>query len=100
MVARLERRHQDPPFCYEAGPIVYQLYRQLTAMGHRCTVVAPSLIPKRPGDRIKMNRRHATQLARPLRADKLAAVWVLDEVHEAIRELVRSGEAAVDDVRR
>ena len=69
MVARLEKRHQDLHFCYEAGPIGYGLYRQLTAMDHRCTVVAPSLIPTRPGDRVKTNRRDALQLARLLRAD-------------------------------
>lgn len=100
MVARLEKRHRTLHFCYEAGPTGYGLYRQLTAMGHRCTVVAPSLIPKRPGDRVKTNRRDAMQLAKLLRADELTAVWVPDEAHEAVRELIRSREAAVDDLRR
>ena len=100
MVARLEKRHRTLHFCYEAGPTGYGLYRQLTAIGHRCTVVAPSLIPKRPGDRVKTNRRDAMQLAKLLRADELTAVWVPDEAHEAVRELIRSREAAVDDLRR
>jgi len=63
-------------------------------------VVAPSLIPRRPGDRVKTNRRDATQLARLLRAGELTAVWVPDEAHEAVRELVRARVAAVDDLRR
>lgn len=100
MVARLEKRHQRLHFCYEAGPTGYGLYRQLIAMGHDCTVVAPSLIPKRPGDRVKTNRRDAIQLAKLLRAGELTSVWVPDETHEAVRELVRSREAAVDDLRR
>ena len=100
MVVRLEKQHRRLHFCYEAGPTGYGLYRQLTSMGHRCTVVAPSLIPKRPGDRVKTNRRDALQLAKLLRADELTAVWVPDEAHEAVRELIRSREAAVDDLRR
>jgi len=100
MVARLEKPHRRLHFCYEAGPTGYGLYRQLTAMGHDCAVVAPSLIPKRLGDRIKTNRRDAIQLAKLLRAGELTPVWVPDETHEAVRELVRSREAAVDDLRR
>jgi transposase len=100
MVARLEKRHRQLHFCYEAGPTGYGLYRQLNAMGHDCIVVAPSLIPKRPGDRVKTNRRDAVQLAKLLRAGELTPVWVPDETHEAVRELVRSREAAVDDLRR
>lgn len=100
MVARLENRHRRLHFCYEAGPTGYGLYRQLTAMGHDCAVVAPSLIPKRPGDRVKTNRRDALPLAKLLRAGELTPVWVPDETHEAVRDLVRSREAAVDDLRR
>jgi len=100
MVGRLEKRHQTLHFCYEAGPTGYGLYRQLTALGHACTVVAPSLIPRKAGDRVKTNRRDAVQLARLLRAGELTAVWVPDEAHEAVRELIRSREAAVDDLRR
>ena len=100
LVGKLEKRHGRLHFCYEAGPTGYGLHRQLTALGHRCTVVAPSLIPRRPGDRVKTNRRDALQLARLLRAGELTAVWVPDEAHEAMRDLVRAREAAVDDLRR
>jgi transposase len=71
LVARLEKRHVQLHFCYGAGPTDYGLYRQLTAMGHRCTVVPPSIIPRKPGDRVKANRRDAVQPARPLRAGEL-----------------------------
>jgi transposase len=100
LVAKLEKRHGRLHFCYEAGPTGYGLYRQLTKLGHSCTVVAPSLIPRKPGDRIKTNRRDAQQLARLLRAGELTAVWVPDEAHEAMRDLVRSRDAAVADLRR
>jgi len=100
VVARLEKRHRKLHFCYEAGPTGYGLYRQLVALGHSCSVVAPSLIPRRPGDRVKTNRRDAMQLARLLRAGELTAVWVPDAAHEAMRELIRAREAAVDDLRR
>ena len=75
LVARLEKRHARLHFCYEAGPTGYGLYRQLSEMGHRCTVVAPSMIPRKPGDRVKTNRRDAMQLARLLRAGELTEVW-------------------------
>ncbi len=94
LVARLEKRHGKLHFCYEAGPTGYRLYRQIIALGHECSVVAPSLIPRKPGDRIKTNRRDALQLARLLRAGELTAVWEPDEAHEAIRELIRSRAAA------
>jgi transposase len=100
LVSRLQKRHARLHFCYEAGPTGYGLFRQLTEMGHRCTVVAPSMIPRKPGDRVKTNRRDAMQLARLLRAGELTEVWVPDEAHEAVRELIRSREAAVDDLRR
>jgi transposase len=100
LAAKLEKRHGRLHFCYEAGPTGYGLHRQLTQLGHSCTVVAPSLIPRKPGDRVKTNRRDALQLARLLRADELTAVWVPDEAHEAMRDLVRARDAAVDDLRR
>lgn len=100
LAAKLAQRHGKLHFCYEAGPTGYGLYRQLTQLGHRCSVIAPSLIPRRPGDRIKTNRRDAQQLARLLRAGELTEVWVPDEAHEAIRDLVRVRDAAVADLRR
>lgn len=77
-------------FCYEAGPCGYGLYRQLLESGHDCQVVAPSLIPKKPGDRIKTDRRDACKLARTLRSGDLTSVWVPDEEQEAMRDLTRA----------
>ena len=77
-------------FCYEAGPCGYGLYRQLLELGHDCQVVAPSLIPRKPGDRIKTDRRDACKLARTLRNGDLTAVWVPDEEQEAMRDLTRA----------
>ena len=100
MVSKLEKPGKRLHFCYEAGPTGYGLYRQLTAMGHACDVIAPSLIPRRAGDRVKTNRRDAIQLAKLLRSGELTPIWVPDEVYEAIRELIRSRDADVDDLRR
>jgi transposase len=100
LAARLAKRHGRLHFCYEAGPTGYGLYRQLTQLGHLCSVIAPSLVPRKPGDRIKTNRRDAQQLARLLRAGELTEVWVPDEAHEAMRDLVRVRDAAVIDLRR
>jgi transposase len=72
----------------------------LSALGHECIVVAPSLIPKRPGDRIKTDRRDASGLAKLHRAGELTAVWVPDPGHEAIRDLVRARLDAVRALRR
>jgi transposase len=80
--------------CYEAGPCGYGLYRQLRALGHECVVVAPSMIPKRPGDRVKTDRRDCLALARLHRAGELTAVWVPDAAHEAMRDLVRVRQSA------
>jgi transposase len=86
--------------CYEAGPCGYVLYRQLAAMEVHCTVVAPTLVPVRAGDRVKTDRRDALKLARLLRSGELTGVWVPDEAHEAVRDLVRGREAAQKDLRR
>jgi len=86
-------------FCYEAGPFGYAIYRHLTAQGHDCIVVAPSRIPRRPGDKIKNDRRDATMLATLHRAGELTAVWVPDETHEGIRDLIRARLAAVAALR-
>jgi len=80
--------------CYEAGPLGYGLYRRLLEKGIRCMVVAPSLIPKKPGEKIKTDRRDAITLARCLRSGDLTGVWVPDEEAEAMRELTRGREAA------
>jgi transposase len=83
--------------CYEAGPTGFVLYWQLTQMGVECAVVAPSLVPKKPGDRVKTDRRDALKLARSHRSGDLTAVWVPDEDSEALRDLVRQREAAKQD---
>jgi len=83
--------------CYEAGPTGYVLYWQLIQMGVACEVIAPSLIPKKAGDRVKTDRRDAEKLARCYRAGELTPVWVPDEAHEALRDLVRAREAAKKD---
>ena len=100
LVTKLSKRHSRLSFCYEAGPTGYGLYRQIEALGHECIVVAPSLIPRRSGERVKTNRRDAQSLARLLRAGELTAVWVPDETHEAVRDLVRTRGMAVEDYRR
>jgi len=87
-------------FCYEAGPCGYGIQRQLSTPGHECVVVAPSLIPKRAGDRVKTDRRDAASLARLHRAGELTAVWVPDAGHEAMRDLVRARLDAVHALRR
>ena len=81
-------------FCYEAGPTGYPLCRHLRQHKFVCEVVAPSLIPKKPGDRVKTNRRDADQLARLFRAGELTGIYVPDAGDEAIRDLVRGREAA------
>lgn len=99
LVHKLAGKYRRLTFCYEAGPTGYVHYRQIKSLGHECVVAAPSLIPKRPGDHVKTNRRDAVSLAKLLRADELTAVWVPDEHHEAMRELTRARETAVMDLR-
>jgi transposase len=83
--------------CYEAGPTGYALYWQLTQLGVKCEVIAPTLVPTKAGDRVKTDRRDAERLARSYRAGDLTAVWVPDPAHEALRDLVRAREAAKKD---
>lgn len=92
---RLQQKADRLQVAYEAGPCGYVLYRQLAARGIPCRVVAPSLIPRKPGDRVKTDRRDAVQLARLLRSDDLSPVYVPSVDDEAIRDLSRAREAAV-----
>lgn len=80
---------------YEAGPTGYGLYRALSVRGYRCEVIAPSLIPRRPGDRVKTDRRDSVRLAELARAGELRAIWIPDPADEAIRDLARAREDAV-----
>jgi transposase len=99
LVRKLAAKYRQLTFCYEAGPTGYDLYRLIKHHGHDCVVAAPSLIPKKPGDRVKTNRRDALSLVKLLRAGELTAVWVPDPRHEAMRDLTRAREAAVEDLR-
>ena len=92
LVRRLRKEGAKLSFCYEAGPCGYGLHRQLKDLHLDCQVVAPSLIPKKPGDRVKTDRRDSMTLARLLRAGELTSVWVPDEAQEALRDLTRARE--------
>lgn len=94
LLARLSEQYggEQLLFSYEAGPCGYGLYRQILASGHACEVVAPSLIPRKPGERVKTDRRDALNLARLSRTGDLTAVWVPGEEQEAIRDLTRARE--------
>jgi transposase len=100
LIERLAEKHGRRRVCDEAGPCGYGLQRQITALGHDCTVVAPSLVPRKPGDRVKTNRRDAVTLARLHRAGELTAIWIPEPTHEARRDLVRARTAAMEAVRR
>lgn len=102
-IAKLVRKLGEPKslrFCYEAGPCGYGIYRQLIAMGSSCMVVAPSLVPRKPGERVKTDRRDAKKLARLLRSGELTPGWVPDEHKEALRDLLRAREDACQDLLR
>ena len=91
---RLGRR-EALEIVYEAGPCGYTLARRLRAQGYRCNVIAPAKVPRRPGDRIKTDRRDALLLARAARAGELVSVTIPDERDEALRDLTRAREDAV-----
>ena len=97
LVAKLSPKYVRLTFWYEAGPTGYGLYRLIKSLGHDCIVVAPSLIPSKPGDRVKTNRRDAVHLVKLLRAGELTAVWVPDNRHEAMRDLARARDAGQKD---
>jgi transposase len=101
MVKRLQRGGRQLKFCYEAGPCGYGIYRRLNGKpAVSCEVVAPSLTPRRPGVRVKTNRRDCLTLVKLLRAEELTAAWVPDVAHEAMRDLIRARSAAVADLMR
>lgn len=100
VIRKLQSKGLDLHFAYEAGPCGYQVYRHLTAKGYRCLVAAPALIPRRPGDRIKCDRRDALTLARLFRAGELTGIRVPDADDEAMRDLTRAREDAVSVERR
>src|SRR6266511_4171500 len=97
LVRKLQSKATQLVFVYEAGPCGYWLYRYLTKKGHRCWVVAPSLIPKKAGDRVNTDRRDAVQLARLMRSGDLTPVYVPKVDDEAIRDRCRAREDALRD---
>ncbi|MBO3056027.1 IS110 family transposase [Burkholderia pseudomallei] len=97
---RLHSKGRRVHVVYEAGPCGYGLYRQLVAEGFECMVCAPSLIPKKPGERIKTDRRDSIKLARALRAGDLSAVHVPGIEDEAFRDLARAWVSAKDDLKQ
>jgi transposase len=100
LVKRLRQAGDGPiKFCYEAGPCGYGVHRSLTRMGEDCMVVAPSMIPRKSGERQKNDQRDAASLAVLHRGGVLTAVWVPDAAHEAMRDLIRARLAAVRALR-
>jgi transposase len=99
LVRKLQSKAKQLVFVYEAGPCGYWLYRYLSKKGHACWVVAPSLIPKKAGDRVKTDRRDAIQLARLMRSGDLTPVYVPKLEDEAIRDLTRAREDAIEDLK-
>ena len=99
LVRKLHSKAKHLIFVYEAGPCGYWLYRYLRKKGYVCWVVAPSLIPKKAGDRVKTDRRDAVQLARLMRSGDLTPVYVPTVGDEAIRDLCRAREDAIADLK-
>lgn len=95
VVRKLRSAHRNPMFVYEAGPCGFWIYRRLSAQGLACMVVSPSMTPRRPGERLKTDRRDAVKLARLARAGELTPIYVPDAGDEAMRDLVRAREDAV-----
>jgi transposase len=99
LVRKMQSKAKHLVFVYEAGPCGYWLYRYLSKKGYDCWVVAPSLIPKKAGDRVKTDRRDAVQLARLARSGDLTAVYVPKVEDEAIRDLSRAREDTISDLK-
>ena len=100
LCARMRSKGSPLRFVYEAGPCGYAVYRYLSAKGFDCTVCAPSLIARKPGDRVKTDRRDAQKLVKALRMNDLSAVHVPDAADEAFRDLVRAWGAAKQDLKQ
>jgi len=104
-ITKLARQYQSKypqatlHFVYEAGPCGYWIYRLLTSLGHCCYVVAPSLIPKKPGEKIKTDKRDALKLAKLLKSEDLTPIYVPESEDEAIRDLSRARETAMKDLK-
>jgi transposase len=99
LIRNMQSKAKHLVFVYEAGPCGYWLYRYLRKKGYECWVVAPSLLPKKAGDRVKTDRRDAVQLARLMRSGDLTPVYVPTVEDEAIRDLSRAREEAIGDLK-
>jgi transposase len=99
LLRHLQSKGQQLVFVYEAGPCGYWLYRYLMKKGYVCWVVAPSLIPKKAGDRVTTDRRDAMQRARLMRSGDLPPVSVPAVDEEAIRDLRRGREDTLRDLK-
>lgn len=101
LARQFESKYPDATlhFVYEAGPCGYWIYRLLTSLGHCCYVVAPSLIPKKPGDRVKTDKRDAMMLAKLLKSEDLTPIYVPEPEDEAVRDLSRAREVAMKDLK-
>lgn len=86
-------------FFYEAGPCGYWIYRLITSLGHCYYVVAPSLIPKKPGEKIKTDKRDALKLAKLLKSEDLTPIYVPEPEDEAVRDLSREREVTMKDLK-
>ena len=100
LVRQFESKYPEATlhFVYEAGPCGYWIYRLITSLGHCCYVVAPSLIAKKPGDKIKTDKRDALRLAKLLKSEDLTAIYVPEPEDESIRDLSRARETAMKDL--
>ena len=96
---RMQSKATHVRIVYEAGPCGYGLYRQLVQKGFDCMVCAPSLIPRKPGERVKTDRRDALKLVRSLRAGDLSSVYVPGVEDEAFRDLARAWATAKADLK-
>ncbi|MDC3192407.1 IS110 family transposase [Pseudoalteromonas elyakovii] len=101
LVRHFESKYPDATlhFVYEAGPCGYWIYRLITSLGHCCYVVAPSLIPKKPGERVKTDKRDAMKLAKLLKTEDLTPIYVPEPEDEAVRDLSRAREVAMKDLK-
>ena len=101
LIRNFESKYPDATlhFVYEAGPCGYWIYRLITSLGHCCYVVAPSLIPKKPGERIKTDKRDALKLAKLLKSEDLTPIYVPEPEDEAVRDLSRAREVAMKDLK-
>jgi len=100
LAKQLQSKHPKSTlhFIYEAGPCGYWVYRHLTKLGHACYIVAPSLIPKKPGNKVKTDKRDAIMLTQLLKNGDLSPIYVPEPEDEAIRDLSRARERAMTDL--